>query len=110
VDLRERARSTYAVRTARIHSIVDAILCKSQPHADKARGGTATDNRSSLDPYPAPSGSPLIAGTMDAVITQNPPGAVAHCVRIFSNQRDRRDVLSGVEHVRTQVIFREKLP
>jgi LacI family transcriptional regulator len=52
----------------------------------------------------------LIAGTMDAVITQNPQGAVANCVRIFSNLRDRRDVLSGVEHVRSQVIFRENLP
>jgi LacI family transcriptional regulator len=35
---------------------------------------------------------------------------VANCVRIFSNLRDRRDVLSGVEHVRSQVIFRENLP
>ena len=52
----------------------------------------------------------LIAGTTDAVIKQNPPGAVAHCVRIFSNLRDGRDVLSGVEHVRSQAIFRENRP
>lgn len=52
----------------------------------------------------------LIAGTLDAVITQNPQGAVANCVRIFSNLRDGRDVLTGVEQVRSQVIFRENLP
>jgi LacI family transcriptional regulator len=52
----------------------------------------------------------LISGTMDAVITQNPQTAVMSCVRIFSNLRDRREVNSGVEVVRSQVIFRENLP
>jgi LacI family transcriptional regulator len=52
----------------------------------------------------------LIDGTLDAVITQNPQGAVMNCVRIFANLRDGRDAHSGVEQVRSQVIFRENLP
>lgn len=52
----------------------------------------------------------LIDGTMDAVITQNPLGAVMNCVRIFANLRDGRDATSGVEVTRSQVIFRENLP
>ncbi len=52
----------------------------------------------------------LIDGTMDAVITQNPQGAVMNCVRIFANLRDGREPTSGVEQVRSQVIFRENLP
>ena len=52
----------------------------------------------------------LIDGTMDAVITQNPQAAISGCVRIFTNLRDQRDVLSGVETPRSQVIFRENLP
>lgn len=52
----------------------------------------------------------LIDGTMDAVITQNPQGAVMNCVRIFANLRDGREPASGVEQVRSQVIFRENLP
>src|SRR5688572_7762139 len=47
----------------------------------------------------------LIDGTMDAVITQNPQGAVMNCVRIFANLRDGREPTSGVEVVRSQVIF-----
>jgi LacI family transcriptional regulator len=52
----------------------------------------------------------LIDGTMDAVITQNPQGAVMNCVRIFANLRDGREPNSGVEQSRSQVIFRENLP
>ena len=52
----------------------------------------------------------LIDGTMDAVITQNPQGAIMNCVRIFANLRDAREPASGVEQVRSQVIFRENLP
>ena len=52
----------------------------------------------------------LIDGTMDAVITQNPQGAVMNCVRIFANLRDGREANLGVEMVRSQVIFRENLP
>jgi LacI family transcriptional regulator len=32
------------------------------------------------------------------------------CVRIFTNLRDKREPLSGVETTRSQVIFRENLP
>ena len=52
----------------------------------------------------------LIDGTMDAVISQNPQSAIFGCVRIFTNLRDHRDALSGVETPRSQVIFRENLP
>ncbi len=52
----------------------------------------------------------LIDGTMDAVISQNPQGAMLTCVRIFANLRDGRDALTGVEAVRGQIIFRENLP
>ena len=52
----------------------------------------------------------LIDGTMDAVITQNPQGAVLNCVRIFTNLRDGREPTHGVETPRSQVIFRENLP
>lgn len=52
----------------------------------------------------------LIDGSMDAVITQNPQNAMMSCVRMFTNLRDKRDVMSGVDAVRSQVIFRENLP
>lgn len=52
----------------------------------------------------------LIDGSMDAVITQSPQTALMSCVRIFANLREGRDVLSGVEATRSQVIFRENLP
>lgn len=52
----------------------------------------------------------LIDGSMDAVITQNPLSTITSCVRIFANLRDGRAALSGVETVRSQVIFRENLP
>ena len=52
----------------------------------------------------------LIDGTMDAVINQSPQSAILTCVRIFTNLRDRRDMTSGVEATRSQVIFRENLP
>jgi LacI family transcriptional regulator len=47
---------------------------------------------------------------MDAVITQSPHAALTNCVRIFANLCDHRDILSGVEATRSQVIFRENLP
>lgn len=52
----------------------------------------------------------LIDGSLDAVITQSPQTTLMNCVRIFSNLRDRRDALSGIESTRSQVIFRENLP
>ncbi|MBP0598745.1 LacI family DNA-binding transcriptional regulator [Herbaspirillum sp. LeCh32-8] len=52
----------------------------------------------------------LIDGTMDAVLTQHPQNMIMNCVRIFTNLRERRDALSGVEAVRISVILRENLP
>jgi LacI family transcriptional regulator len=52
----------------------------------------------------------LIDGSMDAVITQSPQTAMMSCVRMFTNLRDKRDTMSGVDAVRSQVIFRENLP
>jgi LacI family transcriptional regulator len=52
----------------------------------------------------------LIDGTLDAVITQDPPSMVSNCVRIFTNLRDRRPALAGVEPIRISIIFRENLP
>ena len=52
----------------------------------------------------------LIDGSMDAVITQSPQTAMMSCVRMFTNLRDKRELMSGVDAVRSQVIFRENLP
>jgi LacI family transcriptional regulator len=52
----------------------------------------------------------LIDGTMDAVITQNPQSTIMSCVRIFSNLRNKREALAGVEGVRSTVVLRENLP
>lgn len=52
----------------------------------------------------------LIDGSMDAVITQSPHATLMNCVRIFTNLRDQRETLAGVESTRSQVIFRENLP
>ncbi|MEJ8857430.1 LacI family DNA-binding transcriptional regulator [Variovorax robiniae] len=52
----------------------------------------------------------LIDGSMDAVITQSPQTTLMSCVRIFTNLRDGREALIGVESTRSQVIFRENLP
>jgi len=52
----------------------------------------------------------LIDGTMDAVITQSPQNAMMSCVRIFTNLRDQRDAMAGVEAVRSTVVLRENMP
>ena len=52
----------------------------------------------------------LIDGTMDAVITQDPETMVLNCVRIFTNLRERKDALAGVEPVRISIVLRENLP
>jgi ABC-type sugar transport system, periplasmic component len=52
----------------------------------------------------------LIDGTMDAVITQDPRGALMSCAGIFTNLRAGRDALHGIEPPRIEVIFRENLP
>jgi LacI family transcriptional regulator len=52
----------------------------------------------------------LIDGTLDAVITQHPQTMVGNAVRIFSNLRDGRDALAGVEPVRISIVLRDNLP
>jgi LacI family transcriptional regulator len=52
----------------------------------------------------------LIDGTMDAVITQSPQSAMMSCVRIFTNLRDQRPLMAGVEAVRSTVVLRENMP
>lgn len=52
----------------------------------------------------------LIDGTLDAVLTQHPQNMIMNCVRIFSNLRERKEALTGVEPVRISVILRENLP
>ena len=52
----------------------------------------------------------LIEGTMDAVITRDPPSMVASCVRIFANLRERREALAGIEPARISLVLRENLP
>jgi LacI family transcriptional regulator len=52
----------------------------------------------------------LIDGTLDAVINQQPQHLIMNCVRIFTNLRERRNPLVGVEPVRISLVLREKLP
>jgi len=52
----------------------------------------------------------LIDGTLDAVITQHQPATVLNCVRIFTNLRDGREPLTGVDPVGIHVVLRENLP
>lgn len=52
----------------------------------------------------------LIDGTMDAVLTQQPQNMIMNCVRIFSNLRERKEALAGVEAVRISIVLRENLP
>jgi len=52
----------------------------------------------------------LIDGTLDAVITQHQPATVLNCVRIFTNLRDGREPLTGVDPVGINVVLRENLP
>jgi LacI family transcriptional regulator len=52
----------------------------------------------------------MIDGTMDAVITQTPQMAITNCIRIFTNLRDQREPMLGVEAVSSTVVLRENLP
>ena len=47
---------------------------------------------------------------MHAVMTQGPQTTVTNCVRVFSNRRDGRDPMAGIEATRSQVIFRGDRP
>jgi LacI family transcriptional regulator len=52
----------------------------------------------------------LVDGTMDAVITQDPQTMVLNCVRIFTNLREGKPALAGIEPLRISLIVRENLP
>ena len=52
----------------------------------------------------------LIDGTMDAAITQDHRIMVLDCVRIFTNLRDGRAALAGIEPTRISLFVRENLP
>ena len=52
----------------------------------------------------------LIDGTLDAVITHTPQSVVGNAVRIFTNLRDGRDVLAGIDPLRMSIVLRENLP
>ncbi len=52
----------------------------------------------------------LIEGTMDAAITQDHQAMVLDCVRVFTNVRDGRVPLAGIEPTRISLFVRENLP
>jgi LacI family transcriptional regulator len=52
----------------------------------------------------------LIDGTLDAVINQNAQTVLLNAVRIFTNLREGRSALAGVEPVKIGIILRENLP
>ena len=52
----------------------------------------------------------LIDGTMDAVINQDPRGALLSSAAVFVNLRAGREATHGIDAPRIDVIFRENLP
>ena len=48
-------------------------------------------------------------GTMDVAITQDHQIMVLNCVRIFTNLRDGRAALSGIEPIQISLFVRENL-
>ena len=52
----------------------------------------------------------LIDGTMDVAITQNPQAEVINAIRIFTNLRDKKPLLAGVEAIGIGIVVRENLP
>ncbi len=52
----------------------------------------------------------LIDGTMDAVLTQDPRGAMLSCATVFANLRAGREPTHGIEAPRIDIVFRENLP
>jgi LacI family transcriptional regulator len=52
----------------------------------------------------------LIDGTLDAVINQQPQNLIMNSVRIFTNLRERKNPLLGIEPVRISLVLRENLP
>lgn len=52
----------------------------------------------------------LVDGTLDAVITQSPHTIVLNTLQIFSNLREGREPMAGIEAVRLSIVLRENLP
>jgi LacI family transcriptional regulator len=52
----------------------------------------------------------LLDGTMDVAITQDHQMLMLNCVRIFTNLRDGRAALSGIEPMQISLFVRENLP
>jgi LacI family transcriptional regulator len=52
----------------------------------------------------------LIDGTLDAILTQSPQALLHNAVHIFSNLRDARSPIAGVEPLRISIVMRENLP
>jgi len=52
----------------------------------------------------------LIDGTMAVAITQNPQAEVINAIRIFTNLRDKKPLLAGVEPIGIGIVVRENLP
>lgn len=52
----------------------------------------------------------LLDGTLDAVLTQDPRGAVLGCAAVFSNIRSGLPAMQNVERPRTEIVMRDNLP
>ena len=52
----------------------------------------------------------LIDGTMDVAITQDHRIMMLNCVRIFTNLREDRDAMAGIEPIQISLFVRENLP
>ena len=52
----------------------------------------------------------LIDGALDAVINQQPQNLIMNSVRIFTNLREHRNALVGIEPIRISIVLRENLP
>lgn len=52
----------------------------------------------------------LVDGTMDALINQNLHTTVMNSVRIFTNARDGRDAMAGIEPMQISIVLSENLP
>lgn len=52
----------------------------------------------------------LLDGTMDVAITQDHRIMMLNCVRIFTNLREGRDAMAGIEPIQISLFARENLP
>ena len=72
--------------------------------------GGATFNEVFFADVRVPDDHRLGDGTLDAVINQQPQNLIMNSVRIFTNLRERKNPLVGVEPVRISLVLRENLP